>query len=233
MLRDEIEVNYIDAYGLVSPHPCAKTDHASNNGVMYASEYYAILALSRKLALQDCEDFETKMSACLVKPGLLKRSPDNTRDQEAPDDYYGYLAGCHFTGNTHLALDVLHHGWANFGSFDNVNPGKFSFKTMLWRQPQLMAMTYAAADKRVPVLLAIIAAAVIATSCSKRPPSDTDGRRLSWLLLSVMREKSWLCKQASKIWMKRLYKDYNGRGMKAVAELYYGKDHPFSKYWVD
>jgi disulfide oxidoreductase YuzD len=73
---------------------------------------------------------------------------------------------------------------------------------------------------------------VIATSCVNAPASNTDARRLSWLLIQSVKTKSWFCRLVSKLWYNRLYKVFPN-GMKDVAKEYYRDNHPFQRYWID
>jgi hypothetical protein len=232
-LKEEIRDGYTDANGLVSPHRCSPLEvNPSGNGVMYTGELMMMLALRGEIDFEDDESFVDAMRTCQVEPGLLKRGP-GYRDQEGPDDYYGFAAGCVATDAITLADNVVDYGLANFGSFNNEDPGKWTWKSFLWRQPQLICALYAAAD-RAPIWifpLRLYTAAVIATSCMLAPLEDTDARRLSWLLLHTMRRTSLLCRAAGWFWNRRLRKHYGPEGMRAVARVYYEAGHPFAKYW--
>lgn len=236
-LREEINANFTDADGLVSPNPCSPDAHnASNNGICYSGEYIALLTLTD----QSCGTvgYVSKMIDCELRgyPGLMQRSPNNNRDMESIDDYYGLLCGLYFTGVYPFARDILKYGLKHFGSFNNLNPGHFTFQSMLWRQPQLLAMNLWSAypgNKLIKLLmfpLTLITAVIIATSClGLDKTAGADPFRLAWLLVQVAKRESWLCKMASKLWFRRL--DNVWGGMYGVSKQYYkglpGQDHPF------
>jgi len=227
-LKQAIEANFIDADGLVSPHPCLPdTRNASNNGVCYTGEYETLLTLTGQYA--DTSKYNRRMEACEAVPGCIKRSPINNTDLESPDDYYGLMAGLYFTRSQAKAKTYLDYGKKNYGSFDNLNPNHFNWTAMIWRDPGLLAMnTWAAGHSYTP--LNALCAIIIAFSCLGLKQTDgCDPWRLTWLLVQPARRKSILCRWASKIWYNRLDKTWGG--MANVAKNYYqglpGQDHPF------
>jgi hypothetical protein len=171
---------------------------------------------------------------CEKEPGLFSRAPGDN-DPEAVDDYYGLSAGLVAAQFPRAAQRIVSYGWKHFGSFNNANPGKWSWSTFLWRQPQLMVAEYAAALKmplwQLP--FRVYTALVIATSGMFVTTSDTTNRRLNWLLIQSTK-KSWLCRSASKVWWWRLKKQYGDGGMREVNLTYFGSpSHPLVKYAVN
>ena len=247
-LRDEI-VQYFDGNGLVCPGPQpVGGGKGSDNGPMYTSEYYVMLKMSNQINDSDIADFGQKIGQCVNHDGMLCRVPIGQHDgQEQVDDYYGVLNGCVKLGNTEIPRKFVLAMIRFFGFMDNENPGKIDFNSWMLRQPQLMACMASAAFPSwlnpLHILLRSLvapaywyAAIVIALSCMGTDPSNTDARRLAWHLIGATENKSLLCWIASKIWLKRLYKDYGADGMKAVAAIYYQPKgagaNPFAKYWV-
>lgn len=234
-LLSEILENYIDANGLVCPWRCKRTDiNPTGNGVCYTGEFVTMLALEGELSYPRRIIFAETMQECMRQTGLLARGPGQP-DLESVDDYYGFAAGVYSTDMPFLAEQVIRYGWRHLGSFNSVEPGKWTTETFLWRQPQLICALYAAA-KRAPLWiypLRVYTAAVIALSCIRAEYRDADARRLNWLLIHTVAPTSWLCRQAAKIWFRRLEKQYGPAGMRAVAATYYEVDpaHPFIKYW--
>jgi hypothetical protein len=110
----------------------------------------------------------------------------------------------------------------------------FRLPVRLWRQPQLIALAAIASQNILYRILAmpfiVYAALVLATSCIGVPSSDTDARRLSWLL-GKGTKSSLLCRLAFKLWKARLLKTYP-EGMKTVAQMYYQGGHPFGRHMV-
>ncbi len=195
-----------------------------------------------ELAEDDETEFFHTVLGCMPETGLLIRGPGLEHDLEGPDDYYGVAAGCKATDNRELAEWIIEYGWKHWGSFNNVEPGKWTRQSWLWRQPQLMFALYCAAEKR-PLLWKPwtwwlyphlwITALIIATSCMPflAAKTDWDARRLSRLLVFTTAD-SWLCRAAGWIWKRRLYRDWPG-GMKDVDAAYYQPGHPFAQYEVD
>lgn len=238
-LRDDIKANFTDADGLVSPNPCDPSTHnASNNGVCYSGEYITLLALTDLPHEGDLLAYAKVMEACKVPSylGLINRSPINTKDSESPDDFYGLFSGLYFSGLNSMSRDFLSYGLKHYGSFNNTNPGHFSWATCMYRQPQLLAMNLWSAypeNKLIKILifpLTLITAIIIATAClGLTQTAGADPWRLTWLLVQVAKRESWLCKLASRLWYRRL--DSVWGGMAQVAARYYkglpGQDHPF------
>ncbi|MCX9024611.1 MAG: hypothetical protein OIN85_00780 [Candidatus Methanoperedens sp.] len=250
-LREEIEP-YVDGNRLVAPNTgdWKEGERGSDNGVMFTSEYIIMLLYIMRDSpydpfahldtLMECEYKSMALWKCLKSWGLLSRAPGDP-DQEGPDDYYGYCAALKVmreslpwhqsVGAFESGLGLLWHGITHLGFFNNTD--KFNWSAFLWRQPQMVAaMASAAGLGWIPFFwpFYLIAALVIATSCIWAPRSDTDARRLSWLLIQATKS-SPLCWLASKLWYRRLYKTYPN-GMKDVAALYYCGGHPFTKYWI-
>lgn len=242
-IREEIK-DYTDGNGLVSPSLVAPgTLQASDNGPMFTSEYYVILAKSNELTEQDKIDFSQKIEACINPQRMLNRVPVGQSDgQEGPDDYYGVLNACLHLDNTEIPRKFLCAAIKYRGSLDNVNPGKWDPDAVLIRQPQLLAAMIAAAFPKwnpfhflmrlLAFPLFLVAAVSLMISCVGTPMNQADPRRLSWHLLQTVSNKSLLCKFASFIWYRRLKKDYGTAEMNGVAAQYYQSGHPFIKYWI-
>lgn len=245
-LRDEI-VPYVDENQLVAPNLVGPgTLSASDNGPMFTSELYAMLAKSGQLVSQDLADFQARIGQCINDRNMLCRVPVGQNDgQEQVDDYHGVLNGAKQIKDTSIPRKLLWGIVRNLGFMDNVNPGsKKNWGSFMPRQLQLMAMMVAAAFPSwlnpIHILIRILAfplflyaALIIFISCINAPPSDSDARRLSWHLVSCTTQVSFLCKLAAEFWWHRLYSVYGSKGMQGVAARYYRDNHPFIKYWVD
>lgn len=265
-LREEIKA-FTDADGLVAPNPVSPTDTlTSDNGPMFTSEYFLLLALRGELNPSDAADWRSRILQCFKEPGLLCRVPVKYGifSQEGPDDYYGILAASSVLDPS-IAEAVLTYGqsrqyplapifdyiqertgdvwWLRLlrkvlggvqvrYNFNNIGEG-LTPSSWMGRQPQLVAAMYFASHKKCPFYLRLITALVIATSCIGVSPQNTDARRLSWLLVCMAAPRCWMSKLASKLWYGRLQKDYPGKGMLGVAEIYYQGQHPFKTYHLN
>lgn len=233
----DIYNNYTDLDGLVYTGDYIEShrrfQNITDNGVMYLSEFMLMLSLRNELEINDIVYYKSVISKCYAVPGCLQRSPVNNIMLEAPDDYYGYYAALAALKLKDLGNLSWDYGVKHYGSFNNVEPGKFTFKSMFWRQPQLLAMAKVAAGKSPGLLLSLYSAIIIGTGNMVTQIENTDSRRLAWLLIKTLAPVSTLCRLASKLWFKRLYKDYGPTGMQAVRKIYYGINHPFTFYSID
>lgn len=245
-LRDEI-IAYTDKNGLVAPNRVPPgTVRGSDNGPRFTSELYLFLLYSGELGAGDSWGY---LGLIPISYGILRRAP-GAQDQEGPDDHYAIASVCKQLELRSLAGSVLYHGLTHFLFLNTPNPngytypkdyydqnvaGKINWNATLFRQPQLIAAFYAASGKarfwHGPLFG--YAALCILLAGKGKPLSDTDARTLSWHLIQTVADESFLCWLATKIWYRRLYKDYGPGGMKEVAKLYYRDDHPFQRYWID
>lgn len=237
---------YTDAQGLVCPKPADPRDlYGSGNGVIYTAEFMVIMAKYSLLEPEDIHDYEVLMKACYAVPGVINRVPHNiNRDQDGPDDYYGLLNACMQLHITSIPRDMLKAAIKYKGAFNNAEPGKWTAQSFLIRQPQLLTCMVASAFPSLKNPLHwlmrllflpffIVSAIIISLNSAFSDHKEVDTRRLGWHVMQNLKPVSLLCKLASLIWYKRLYKDYGSKGMKAVAALYYSENHPFNTYWVD
>jgi hypothetical protein len=243
-LRSEIP-KYIDGEGFVAPGLVSPGQfRGSDNGPSFSSEYYVMLNKLNQLVNQDISDFQAKIEANIDVGGLLNRHNVALGDngQEGPDDYFGVLSACKELGITDIPRQFLKAVWTYKGALNNEKPGTWSWRSFLIRQPQLVACMVAAAfpswinplhlicrTLAAPFFLA--AAISLSISCIGAPLSDTDARRLAWHVQNTVKGMGPMCWLASKIWLKRLYKDFPD-GMQDVAKIYYQTGHPFGEYWV-
>lgn len=227
---------YIDTNGLVGP---AK-GQGSNNGVMYSSEFIIMLLRNKEATDKDIIDYLTLIKRCMKQPGLLMRNPENAGGQEGPDDYYALAAAIDEINEKNysslnarsLAYSICLYAIKHLGCLNNEFPNTFQWSAFLVRQPQLDAAMFWAAGLPVGPFLRFYTAISILFAAKAKPITDCDPRRLSWLVVQIASRHSWICKTASKVWYRRLYKDYPN-GMRGVAALYYEAGHPFSNYWID
>lgn len=238
--------NYFNINGYVSNAPVSPgTSGGCDNSTMYTSEMYIMM---HKLGLDlqsDRDKWEQLTNACMLSPGITIRFPgDNSID--APDNIYGILAASKVLDKPEVAQSILKYGLSNFGFYNTTNPnhiknadGTWNWPSLQWRQFQEIFAMYTASGNYKwykfwlwPIM--IYTGFVIATSCINTATSDTDSRRLAWLLIQATQEDSWFCRMMAKIWFKRLYSDYGAAGMKAVAAIYYlpQNNNPYAKYWV-
>lgn len=216
--RGEIH-GFTDQSGLVSPWLCSNSVSGSNNGILYTALWMFCLKRAGGLNEEDCQKWRQTMRSCQVRPGLLKRSPINSTDVEGNDDYIGYLAGCKLTGSGDYAREYLEYGRTNAGCYNNVNPDHWTFRSFLWREPQLIAHAYYAVGEKPSVICYIAWVISMIASCRNSTPMDADARLLSWLLYKNWDKKGTFARRAVYGWLKRLRRDYPNGKMRAVAEI--------------
>lgn len=236
-------IPYVDGEGYVAPNPVIPGQlRGSDNQTMFTSEYYILLTMNEGgLLSSDKNGWETLIRICMPKPGLTVRSPGD-KNIDAPDNFYGVLAASKLLNRENVAQDMLTYGIRHLGFYDPTGTPGIKSGAFQWRQPQLLFAMLCAANvykwwKFWLWPLMLYTALVITTSCWRVPTSNSDARRLPWLLIQTVKWDSVLCRWASSIWYKRLYKDYGPTGMKAVRSIYYKGDgihpHPFVTYSVD
>jgi hypothetical protein len=239
---------YRDGNDLMTPNPVPpEVRQGSDNGCLFLSEYYIILARSNQLTDFDKIAYDTIIRSCINPNGTLSRVPVGQDDGlESVDDYYAVLNACMHLGNTGIPRTFL-GSLIRHGGFMN-NTSTFTWNSFLARQPQLIAAMVAASFpswknpfhillRCLALPLFVYAAIIIATSCIGTDPNSADPRRLSWHLMTNLRRVSALMVFASLFWYHRLYSVYGSSGMRNVAGIYYKpvglNNNPYSKYWVN
>lgn len=241
-LRSEIEANYLDMYYLVSPHKASiPKQRESDNGNMFSSEYYIYLKLNEELQPFDVIEYEALILKSELLPGLISRCP-NDPGRQPPDDFLGICAACSVLGITTLPRRMIDYGVKHLGFFNNENPGsvyrkntkEISWEALLWRQPQLIAAAYSAAGlgKFNPIvkLLNLYSALVIVHASFVMNKSESDSKRLTFLLIKAMDKSSFVCRLVSKYWLYKIKQYWGEDFMKNVCKSYYSPDHPFIRY---
>lgn len=111
---------YRDPNGFVQPRiypDCA----ASQNALLYTSEYYALLVLHGVANAADKLEFESMVDRCSVLPGLLKRNHGS--DQQGVDDYIGVLLAAMFLNSEKVCRNIYNYGREHHYFYNNVRPG--------------------------------------------------------------------------------------------------------------
>lgn len=116
---------YIDKYGLIQP----TVGGGSQNGILWTGESMIVMKDNNALPKHTEEALFHSMKSCEIEPGLMRRSPSNLGDQQAQDDYIGFLAACYVCGRHDLAEIVLNYG--NRVTPLKFLPFKFVYNTMI------------------------------------------------------------------------------------------------------
>lgn len=202
MLSDEIKP-YIDKYALVSPSLVQPYAQGSDNGVLFTSQY---LVLCQLMGLPLELPKLNALMACQDSNKYIHRYPGDT-SQDAPDDYYGMLSMlCFLDLNLPVSLPLA------------------------CCQPALVYLLLLSRSNPLRFLLSPLVALIIAFSNMFTKVGDTSNLILTWMIVKGTK-KSLLCRIASLVWYRRLYKLYPN-GMQGVSAIYFGPTHPFTKYWI-
>ena len=198
---------FVDGTGLVAPNlvPAGQM-RGSDNGPLYTSELLIQLRLNGELIDWKYLDAIKK---CIDSNGYLHRAPGDTTNDTA-DDHYGVLGMLSYYG-----IDI-----------------EVKLPILLWFQPILWHLILLKNKSLFSVLFSPVSAIIIAMSNMFDQTSDVSNRFLTWCAVRSLSKRSLLCYLASKIWLKRLEKDYGSTKMLQCAKLYFGRDnHPFARYF--
>jgi len=238
MLKEEIKL-YKDNQGYVNPYLVNTSQgRQSDNGTMFSSEYYIMLSKRQEDTERDADEWEVLIAKCMPIPGLTVRYPGDIAI-DAPDNIYAILAASKVLNRPHVAKSMLDYGFKHRGYY-NIETPTWNWAGLQWRQLQMIFAMLCASNtykwwKFWYWPLELYSALAIAISCMNTPTYETDPRRLNWLFIQSVKEDSLLCRLATKVWFKRLKKDYDvtENAMRVVAKTYYQDDHPFAKFWMD
>jgi hypothetical protein len=208
---------------------------------MYTGEYAWLLVKNGEMDKDRAFNLSGILGRCFKEPGLLMRSPENAGGQEGPDDYLGVCLGIKAIQTQYDGVDggnkIFKYGLKHFGVFRN-DPGASIWQAFLWRQPQLIAAALSIVQTHwySSLLYFLIqrpfmwyAAGSIFFAC-RGNVDGMDPWRLTWILIQLTEDKSWLCKWAAQGWYDRLWLKFCRDGMNAVAADYYEPEHPFALY---
>ena len=217
----EVSKKYTDPYGFIQPD-----GKPSGNGLRYTSEYYLTLKRLNLLTEEDQFEFKRLIASCEVRPGLLERHPVAWKgSQQGPDDY---IAVAHASKEIapQIARRILSYGLTTGWVYNNVNPGKFTFKAWLGRQPQFVCHLFWCGGLE-PGLIEKLWWSVTIIHASFKPKSDQDGWLLSWHLVNAAPDKG-LIGVVKKWWYHRLGKYQLKR---SFAAYFNNPDHVLARYF--
>lgn len=221
---DDFE-RYTNERGLVSRAPGAST----GNDLLYS-------CLAEIVKAKNWAPLETgKLLGAIRKhaeilPGLYKR-PGWEQDQTALDDYIGLIAW----SSEHCPV-IAEEVWA-YGKraefpiqyyYPTTGQKHFDIHAWLGRSPSFVAHVDWGAGETPSWFHRLAWAVAVAFSGSMH---SQDEWVLSWCLIQVAGNKSWLERLATRIYYRRLYKNFP-RGLKDVFAIYFkDPEHPLSKWW--
>ena len=163
-------------------------------------------------------DYKTIIQSCMLKPGLLERTPQDTYGQEQTDDYLGVILGCLLNGDRTTLRSILWYGDKHFYVFNN--DGKLEFKDFLGRFVQVWVLMFAAA---FPWIKYLFYPALLLISIFLQPvENDDSGNILQFVYLYSMEELYNI--DFTSGWLLEL----EPNTMKTTFSRYFSPEHPLT-----
>ena len=158
-------------------------------------------------------------------PGLFKRNVNKGGGHNANDDYFGIGVASMILDNGAMAKRVLEYGRKTGGHFNDQEPGKFRWKSILWRMPQLEShLQFCAKEIPNPYWQLVWAFSLLITCF--RPKEDQDGHRKAWLTAQTLPNLPMHLRVVVMIWDFVFYRRFP-RGIAEIEESYgFSLDHP-------
>jgi hypothetical protein len=208
---------------------------ANENGILYRA--LALIQAKRAGATLDMVDL-TMLSYAIIglrrldNGGLYNRQPHGDVPpvrSEAHDNYIGICIADYLLGNKYEAQCMVRHWWRNWFCFDNVKPGRFSFKQ--FRQPGEVSIYYHAAGWRSPFLFMVWFLVGVFLN-GRDMKKSAEASRLTFMRLWLVDQvgvkgfvQRWLYKKVRGYWFKKLIQKFGGNGITPIM-MAYGEEHP-------
>lgn len=123
-----------------------------------------------------------------------------------------------------VGFGIYQYGKQTFWSYDCSAPYRFSLRYCVARFPGFVSFIKLSAGKEISLFgrVAIFLSAIFNTFSSRDNTSD---KCLQYLLNKLLTQNSWTVR----CWKYLMMRKYPG-GLKELYLVYFGKDHPFTKY---
>lgn len=199
-------------------HVINATFHAMLNTQQNSEEMQVIRDLARNY-IERCRDMATD---------TFNRAPDKY-DHQAHDDYVAIAVSSYLLGLPYAKEIVDKH--APFFYVDNTEEStQFEFKNIFGRFGWTNYTFYRAAGLKPSFLLRLAFAIYIYVGSRNMDRTDTSGRILRWLQLSIADRNDWMLRWAIRRWENNIREVYPTARMGAVMAIYHGSLHPFALY---
>ena len=197
---------------------------AIDNYHLYTAHYFNFGATE-----EDHRNYWRYINACAMKTnsgltGLYWRFP-NGPEPISQDEIIGMGFCCWKMKSQVFTPVILRYGNANFWSFNNTDPGKFTFATWLGRFLNLKPFLLSCTGQSVNIFRQVIWSLWCLASLFSTK-QETSGKLLQYVQIPVM-EKYWLCRQAGKIWRYFMKKQYGSP--QSLFAIYF-PNHPLAIY---
>ncbi len=214
---------------------------ASGNSLMYSAEKLIALIQNGVSTGDDLRQFENIAQTRRILPGLFARTgvgAPYSKDQEAPDDYYGLVAVSPL-----IAQEVFEYGkrakflWAPLGFFLTI-PFPYYFPTAGQDDHDVSAWfgRYFGFIAHLRICAGVTRwpwhSLAWAYSIALGPKAaDQDSWIITWIMIWANKKPNWLEKQAVKIWHARMAAVWSGDIKKVFARYFNapaGMAHPLA-----
>lgn len=228
-----------DKWGMVTG---SQPPGTSGNGLLFTAEYAAGMT---SLQMNNSSGYTVPWAehvrllhlynSCEIQPGLYQRSPDNPRDQESFDDYYGIATYSRLYDQARIErvkawakreswLGLIHKNYWN-----NIVPDTWTFSSWLGRNPALMAVFSLSG---IPTALSFwerLSLCVALLSSLLYPATNTTSWALGWHLTLATQKQKGIVQLARKMWQMRFAQLFPG-GLGELRANYYGnQNHPIKR----
>lgn len=227
-LRDEIVSRYTDEDGLILERPNSSPGPDTGNGIHNLSVYATILHITGELNADDVFSFSKVIDSCRVNQsenGLYNRGPRKPGDLIGHDDYICLSAAASLI-NVRFARDIALYGGSHGWSFNNENPGKWTFKS--WQGRRLWLIPYWKINGGISACRFSRAILELYIE-SQKHQEDAGERILQWMICRSMEGRINDLSRAIQVWKRGLFEVFPS-GMRSVFSAYYNPAHPFAKY---
>lgn len=197
----------------------------SGNPLLETGTAYVFMKRLGLLASSDSNALAAAFARCLPDDGFFYKTPGG-KENVSHDDVIGVVAGyatCGGICSGFLEGDVIAYGKAKKWVFSS--SGKFYWDALT--KPWHYAYYMLAAEHNPGLLakLSLLGFTMFDALFNKKNSSD---KKLLWLMLEVIKGKSFLVDLGARFWHKRLVNTWGG--VNAVFKAYYGPNHIFTVY---
>jgi len=222
---------YKDQYGLVQNNnwgPDNKSAIGTGNGMRFTAE--AVIAHYRASVYDSVVLGRFKRAIELLErePGLLNRQPRYIVDQDSHDNYIAAISIANIVGSN-LAHRIYDYGKKHWFNYNNVNPGKFTFRSWLGRKLEFRAHLKMAIGKEPNIIEKLYWCIVIFIAAGSKF-DDRDEWVLSWFLIFTARYQHGIMGIVRRYWIKKFKHKVPGGIGKVLSRYYADKGHPSIKW---
>jgi len=178
--------------------------------------------------------YKTFLEMSAREPGLYNRWPGRNDGLVSHDEYHGimYYASKYYKS---IAEDIMEYAYTKGrkytlnGSFNNVDPGKWTGRSWQFRLPTTKAFYEACAGRKPGLFSQLYYALGILTSATTNY-GETSGKQLAWLTVGVMKKRpEWIIRGSIWLWRKMMRKKYPDGAREMLKIFYRDQNHPINK----